>query len=124
MFIRYYPGTRDWYTGKCTGTVHWLNKHRRLHRIDGPAIEMANGYKEWWIDGQQIRIHHANGVKEWVGANGKFYFYNTPEELWTNTLPSWFSVLIVKMRRLLTNTGTHVYNSLRMKDGKKKEEPA
>ncbi len=22
-----------------------------LHRTNGPAIERANGYKEWWIDG-------------------------------------------------------------------------
>jgi len=26
-----------------------------LHRLDGPAIEWANGGKEWWVDGKLHR---------------------------------------------------------------------
>jgi hypothetical protein len=26
----------------------------KLHRLDGPAIERANGSKGWWINGKQI----------------------------------------------------------------------
>jgi hypothetical protein len=30
----------------------WCN-YGKLHRLDGPAIEW-NGYKQWWISGNQI----------------------------------------------------------------------
>ena len=34
------------------GTVrYYLNG--RLHRTDGPAIERADGYKEWYINGKK-----------------------------------------------------------------------
>ena len=25
-----------------------------LHRVDGPAVICENGYKEWWIEGEQV----------------------------------------------------------------------
>jgi len=25
-----------------------------LHRVDGPAVEYADGEKEWWIDGEEF----------------------------------------------------------------------
>ena len=34
-----------------THTV-WLNLEGKLHRTDGPAIERADGYKTWWINGK------------------------------------------------------------------------
>jgi hypothetical protein len=50
----------------------------RLHREDGPAVEHANGAKEWWFRGKLHRedgpknlsqilpaIEHANGDEEW-----------------------------------------------------------
>ena len=52
---------------------------KKLHRIDGPAVEYANGVKEYWVDGRLHRIdgrlhridgpafEYTNGVKEyWV----------------------------------------------------------
>lgn len=41
-----------------------------IHRESGPAIERANGTKEWIINGKHHRedgpaIEHANGAKEW-----------------------------------------------------------
>jgi len=31
------------------GTKYWVNEYGDLHREDGlPAIERANGSKEWW----------------------------------------------------------------------------
>ena len=41
-----------------------------LHRKDGPAIEYANGTKEWWKEGVRHRedgpaIEYADGIKEW-----------------------------------------------------------
>ncbi len=40
-----------------------------LHRIDGPAIEYANGDKEWYFEGKKHRIdgpavEYANGDKK------------------------------------------------------------
>lgn len=29
----------------------WTNDEGQFHRLDGPAIEYADGSKEWWIDG-------------------------------------------------------------------------
>jgi len=49
-----------------------------LHRLDGPAIEWANGYKAWYINGQRHRedgpaFESANGDKYWC-INDVFIF--------------------------------------------------
>jgi hypothetical protein len=46
-----------------------------LHREDGPAIEYADGSKEWYLNGKRHRedgpaIEYADGSKEWY-LNGK-----------------------------------------------------
>jgi len=33
------------------GTTHWYNLEGQLHREDGAAIEYADGYKAWYLDG-------------------------------------------------------------------------
>jgi len=48
------------------GTKQWKNKIGRLHRLDGPAVEFANGTKEWHQNGQ---FHRSDGPA-YVGANG------------------------------------------------------
>jgi hypothetical protein len=56
------------------GKVWYVNG--QLHGLDGrPAIEYANGRKEWWIDGQHHRldgpaIEYADGHKAWY-VDGK-----------------------------------------------------
>jgi hypothetical protein len=35
------------------GYKEWY-QHGLLHRIDGPAIECANGYKAWYYHGKKI----------------------------------------------------------------------
>jgi len=40
------------------------------HRLDGPAIEYADGAKWWYVDGERHRldgpaIEHADGTKWW-----------------------------------------------------------
>jgi len=50
-------------------------KMHMLHRLDGPAIECADGYKSWWIDGRPHRldgpaIEYACGYKAWY-VDGK-----------------------------------------------------
>jgi len=52
------------------GTKKWKNEIGRLHRIDGPAVEFANGTKEWHQNGLLHRLDgpayiSANGHKEW-----------------------------------------------------------
>ena len=32
----------------------WWHLNDKLHREDGPAIEMANGDKAWWLNGEQV----------------------------------------------------------------------
>ena len=36
------------------GNKIWRNSAGQLHRTDGPAIERANGTKEWYIKGERI----------------------------------------------------------------------
>jgi hypothetical protein len=45
-----------------TGIVYLFNKDKqwvkdgRLHRLDGPAIELINGSKIWYIEGKRHRV--------------------------------------------------------------------
>ena len=32
------------------GDVRWYNENDKLHRLDGPAFECPDGYKEWYIE--------------------------------------------------------------------------
>ncbi len=34
------------------GTKQWY-QNDLLHRLDGPAIERPNGYKAWWVNGEE-----------------------------------------------------------------------
>ena len=48
----------------------WFNSDWRLHREDGPAVEYADGYKAWWVNGKRHRedgpaIEYTDGSKEW-----------------------------------------------------------
>jgi hypothetical protein len=50
-----------WYTDLISGN---------LNRTDGPAIEWADGHKEWWIDGKRHRtdepaIEYPDGTFKW-----------------------------------------------------------
>jgi hypothetical protein len=53
-----------------------------LHRIDGPAIEYADGYKAWWVDGKLHRLDGPavelnSGSKEWW-VDGKIHRLDGP----------------------------------------------
>jgi hypothetical protein len=48
------------------------------HRIDGPALESADGDKAWWVNGKSHRndgpaVEFAEGDKSWY-VNGIFIF--------------------------------------------------
>ena len=36
-----------------------------IHRTDGPAIEEMGGYKEWWINGEQLSPEKEAILNEW-----------------------------------------------------------
>jgi len=51
------------------GTIEWY-QNDKLHRLDGPAIEYANGYKFWYQNDKLHRldgpaVEYANGYKVW-----------------------------------------------------------
>ena len=61
------------------GNKQWY-QNDKLHRLDGPAWEHANGDKEWWLNGVLHRedgpaVEWANGTKEWY-SDGKLLFSN------------------------------------------------
>jgi hypothetical protein len=35
------------------------------HRTDGPAVEDADGDKEWWLNGQELSLD------QWLAANSE-----------------------------------------------------
>ena len=50
------------------GTRRYYNSANQLHRENGPAVDDANGHKEWWQNGQRHRIdgpaiEWCNGVR-------------------------------------------------------------
>jgi len=51
------------------GSIEW-RVNGNLHRLDGPAVEYADGYKEWCIDGKRHRldgpaVEYGDGSKVW-----------------------------------------------------------
>jgi len=57
------------------GDKRWYNKYDRLHRLDGPAVEFANGNKYWYANGNLHRldgpaVEGRYGTKEWY-INGE-----------------------------------------------------
>lgn len=37
------------------GSIFWV-LNNKFHRVDGPAVEHAYGYKEWWANGKLHRL--------------------------------------------------------------------
>ncbi len=70
------------------GNKYWTKNDGLLHRLDGPAMEWANGHKEWYKNGWIHRlggpaIEHVDGRKEWWLKNK---LYKTKEDYF-NALP-------------------------------------
>jgi hypothetical protein len=76
--------------------ICWYNDKENRHRLNGPAIEWANGHKEWWVNGKLHRldgpaIECANGDKAWW-VDGKPHHLDGPaieykyghKEWWVN----------------------------------------
>ena len=53
------------------GTKHWFLDDKR-HRIDGPAVEWADGTKHWYLDG---KCHRVDGpAVEWADGDKSWWF--------------------------------------------------
>jgi uncharacterized protein (UPF0216 family) len=66
------------YTVKVTADkTQWFNEKGQLHRVDGPAVEGANGTKHWY---QKDQLHRIDGpAVEW--ASGTKHWYINSQEL-------------------------------------------
>jgi hypothetical protein len=50
--------------------IRWYNDKDQYHRLDGPAVEWADGSKSWYVEGKLHRqdgpaFEQANGYKAW-----------------------------------------------------------
>ena len=68
-----------------------MKKH---HREDGPAIEYADGSKEWYINGKLHRENgpaneYADGSKSWY-TNGERHREDGPAVVYKNGSKAWY----------------------------------
>ena len=78
------------------GTKEWRLPNGKYHRLDGPAIECADGYKAWYVDGKLHRLdgparEYANGSKEWY-VDGKLHRLDGPAVEDANGSKAWWYV--------------------------------
>jgi hypothetical protein len=90
------------------GNVYYYNEKGHLHRLDGPAIEYANGSKEWIIESKHHRldgpaVEWRNGYKEWY-YKGKRHRLDGPAIEWPDGDKWWYvnNELIGKSREGFT----------------------
>ena len=75
-------------------TICWYNEKNQLHRLDGPAIEDANGSKSWWVNGNPHRLdgpafERSDGYKAWW-VEGKLHRLDGPAIEGANGDKEWF----------------------------------
>jgi len=44
--------------------IIFYNKYGQEHRLDGHAVEYADGSKEWWLDNKQYTEAQFNSMKK------------------------------------------------------------
>jgi hypothetical protein len=76
------------------GTKWYRNEQGQLHRIDGPAMEGADGSKAWYLNGQRHRtdgsaIEWADGYKSWW-VNGQPHRPDGPAVEWADGSKAWW----------------------------------
>jgi hypothetical protein len=50
-----YPMTIESRRAVINGNVMYLTDDHQLHRVDGPAVEYANGERYWYLNGERHR---------------------------------------------------------------------
>jgi hypothetical protein len=76
------------------GSRFWHNESNQFHRTDGPAVEYANGDKEWWLNDKLHRtdgpaVEYAYGTKYWY-QNGKRHRTDGPAIEWADGTKEWY----------------------------------
>ena len=76
------------------GTIRWYNEDGELHREDGPAVEDADGGKEWYINGNRHRedgpaVDWPDGTKSWW-INGERHREDGPAAEYADGTKVWF----------------------------------
>lgn len=77
------------------GTVRFYKPGtNELHRLDGPAVEHANGDKSWFQNGERHRIdgpaiENSDGTKSWY-QNDKLHRLDGPAVEWANGDKGWW----------------------------------
>ena len=76
------------------GDKTWRNSTGQYHRLDGPAIEHADGSKCWCINGQRHRtngpaVECADGTKWWC-INGQLHRTDGPAVEYANGTKYWY----------------------------------
>jgi len=77
---------------RADGSKQWFQNGER-HRLDGPAIERADGSKSWHQNGELHRldgpaVERANGDMEWH-QNGKLHRLDGPADEYANGTKAW-----------------------------------
>ena len=81
-----------YYKDGTTSSEHSTSK--QFHRIDGPAVERADGDRYWYIDGKYHRedgpaIEYADGSKHWL-VDGKCHRIDGPACEWAIGNREWW----------------------------------
>ena len=97
----------------------YVNANGQYHRVDGPAIEWANGDKCWYKNGQHHRddgpaIECANGDKHWY-KNGLYHRDDGPAIEYANGDKHWYK------NGLLSNMPMAINNDARFSRDKVNE---
>ena len=76
------------------GTVRWFDAAGDLHRDGGPAIERADGTREWYQHGQLHRdggpaIEYSDGTREWY-QRGQRHRDGGPAAEWADGMKKWY----------------------------------
>ena len=76
------------------GNKVWRNKEGQKHRKDGPAVERADGGRDWWVNDKLHRedgpaTEKASGTREWR-VNGKLHREDGPAIERANGTREWW----------------------------------
>lgn len=54
-------------------TKRWFNQEGCLHRLDGPAVEEADGTRKWYVNG---KLHRLDGPAIEYSEGGNYWYIN------------------------------------------------
>ena len=88
--------------------TEWRNAQGQLHRLDGPAVEWADGSKAWWQNSRRHRLdgparEWADGTNEWW-QNGvkmteeEFLAKTQPKELTLDEIAAKFGITVEQLK--------------------------